>query len=179
MGGKARVNKDLDRRWEEMYRELKKYQKEHGDCQVPQGFKDSPHLARWVNSQRERQRQGTMPEDRKERLDGLGFWWGTSNEDRWNAMFEKLKDFKEVNGHFHVPCSYKTDPPFSKWVTKQKANLRSDDLTLERKEKLMSIGFPGPKPRKNAKRKNDDVDESPSAKRPAIAEQDTLTTASL
>lgn len=73
-------SKELDRRWEEMYRELKAYHCEHGDCSVPQGFEGAPYLARWVNSQRERHRQGTMPKDRKQKLDGLGFWWGTSNE---------------------------------------------------------------------------------------------------
>jgi len=93
-------------------------------------------------------------------------------------MYEKLLDFHEENGHYHVPCSYKSDPPFSKWVTKQKAALRTDDLSIERKEKLQSIGFPGPKPaRKKRKRVKEPEEEEEEVektgkKQAVLAEQD-------
>lgn len=115
-----------------------------------------------------------MPKDRKAKLDSLNFWWGVSNEDRWNMMYEKLLAFHTENGHFHVPSSFKEDTAFSKWVTKQKANLRTDDLTLERKEKLASIGFPGPKP-KFRKRKSileEEEQQQQTKKRPALAKKD-------
>jgi hypothetical protein len=87
-----------------------------------------------------------MPKARKAQLDTLNFWWGISNTDRWNTMYEKLIAFHAEHGHFYVPSSHE-DTTFYKWVTKQKSNLRSDDLPPERKEKLVSIGFPGTKPK--------------------------------
>lgn len=129
---KVRDKGELDKRWVEMFNELQQYHAEHGNCTVPQGYEAQPNLARWVNSQRERQRQGTMPKARKAKLDSLNFWWGVSNQDRWQAMYEKLLEFHAENGHYHVPSGYEKDVAFSKWVTKQKANLRSDDLTLVR-----------------------------------------------
>lgn len=91
----TRNAKEGDRRWNEKYQQLKAYQKEHGDCAVPQGYAKAPNLARWVNAQRERLRQGTITAPRKKKLDSLGFWWGTSNKDRWTTNFEKLRDFQE------------------------------------------------------------------------------------
>jgi len=90
MGGSKHGPKELDRRWDEMFGQLEIFRRENGDCLVPQGWTKAPNLARWVNSQRERQRQGNMPEDRKEKLDGLGFWWGTSNEVREVSSFPVL-----------------------------------------------------------------------------------------
>lgn len=77
---KKRDHPVLDKRWDKMYIQLVAFHRNHGDCVVPQGCPEAPNLARWVNSQRERLRQGTLPLDRKEKLDRLGFWWGTSNE---------------------------------------------------------------------------------------------------
>lgn len=90
-------------------------------------------------------------------------------------MYEKLLLFHQDYGHYHVPCRFKSDPAFSKWVTKQKSALRRDNLSLERKAKLESIGFPGPKPSKRKRaeaRAEVDVasDERPS-KKPAPAKQ--------
>lgn len=108
-----------------------------------------------------------MPKAREAQLESINFWWGVSNTDRWNAMFQKLVAFHAEHGHFHVPSSY-GDNTFKKWVTKQKSTLRSDDLPLERKEKLVSIGFPGKKP-KFRKRKSilEEIEEEGQQKKKA------------
>jgi hypothetical protein len=165
----TRSTGELDRRWNDMYVKLKAYFEEHGDCNVPQGWTESPNLARWVNTQRERARQGNMAIDRKALLDDINFWWGTSNEDRWGSMYAKLIEYHKENGHYHVPCSYPSDKPFAKWVTKQKAALRTDDLTLERKEKLVSIGFPGPRPKRKRRTKEEADEHESAAKKQALA----------
>jgi hypothetical protein len=39
-------------RWDELLTALKEYQTQHGDCRVPQRFKDNRRLAEWVSQQR-------------------------------------------------------------------------------------------------------------------------------
>lgn len=98
-------------------------------------------------------------------------------------MLEKLKEFHKEEGHYHVPSAYPDDPTLSKWCTKQKAALRNDDLSWERKQALEEIGFPGPKPkgvrpyviggrkpkRKRAQEDDDGAADNGDAKKPAVA----------
>lgn len=39
--------------WEARFEQLKQYQVEHGDCNVPQKYTDNPKLGAWVKVQRE------------------------------------------------------------------------------------------------------------------------------
>jgi hypothetical protein len=54
-------------------------------------------LGTWVSAQR--QRRETMVSTRRERLDDLGFVWLADN---WDAMYEKLVQYREEHGTSHV-----------------------------------------------------------------------------
>jgi Helicase associated domain len=58
-----------------MFTALKAYRDKYGDCNVPRDWKENPKLARWVDTQRQLQRQGRLASERKARLDALGFDW--------------------------------------------------------------------------------------------------------
>jgi hypothetical protein len=68
----------LEVAWEEMFAALTAYKKIHGDCNVPQGWKDNPPLANWCASQRTRCTNGKLSPDRINRLEDLGFRFGVS-----------------------------------------------------------------------------------------------------
>lgn len=77
-----------DRKWETMFDCLSQYRKEHGNCIVKSTDKDAS-LYHWVINQRKEFHQKTymankrsMRLDRKERLEALGFDWGTHIERR-------------------------------------------------------------------------------------------------
>ena len=46
--------------WENMFRALEAYRKEHGDCQVPANWKKNVQLGRWVAMQRYRHKIGEL-----------------------------------------------------------------------------------------------------------------------
>ena len=60
--------------------------------------------------------RGTNPrltEDRLRRLEAIGFQWKVKNkmqkfyQKQWINMFDRLKAFKEINGHAMVPKRYR------------------------------------------------------------------------
>ena len=62
-----------DKYWEQKFKELEEYKEEHGDCNVPQRYPDNPPLGRWVNNQRRISGERRLPDNRKTRLEELGF----------------------------------------------------------------------------------------------------------
>jgi hypothetical protein len=72
---KKRYTAKQEKKWDDMYAELRGYHKEHGHCIVK--FRDENHeaLANWVSIQRVYHRQGLMDETRRNRLNELQFTW--------------------------------------------------------------------------------------------------------
>jgi Helicase associated domain len=143
--------KNEDTVWNDMFERLKQYKRKHGDCLVPQRFPEDPSLGCWVNFQRTRFKRGTIREDRKLRLEKLGFAWikddrckwkadrDTSSIDfRWNRMYQELVNFREQTGHCMVPYSHRFLYP---WVGQQRAGFREGWIREDRKTLLENIGF--------------------------------------
>ena len=61
--------------WELCLRELRRYRKEQGHCQVPDRYPPNRALGRWARHLRTARKYGTLPEDKVRRLDTLGFAW--------------------------------------------------------------------------------------------------------
>jgi hypothetical protein len=93
---------------------------------VPVDYEADPSLARWVKTQKQANRFGRVPEERKSILDSLGFDW-TADEDadidpEWDMQFENLKSYQEEYGNcnasdFLIDC-----------VLQMKENYMSDFL---------------------------------------------------
>ena len=62
--------------WNEMFDQLCLYRKQHnGSTSVPRGY---PDLGNWVNTQRRTYKRKTLPTERIERLNSIGFLWEES-----------------------------------------------------------------------------------------------------
>ena len=61
--------------WEEMFKRLVQYKKQHKDCRVPQKWEKDPQLGTWVSTQRTRKKRGTLSPEQMRRLDEIGFEW--------------------------------------------------------------------------------------------------------
>lgn len=67
--------------WETRYKELCEYQKKHGDCLIPIGYKDNVQLSNWVSTQRQEYklmrdgRPSRLTDDRIRLLEKVGFVW--------------------------------------------------------------------------------------------------------
>ena len=97
------------------------FKKKHGHCRVPQHYAtaDNTKLGRWVDTQRRQYRllgqegkRSEMTPARIERLEAIGFDWGTKKEDkgkRWNMHVGLILEFKKLHGNCLIPQRYVTD----------------------------------------------------------------------
>ena len=130
-----------DERWEVLFRKLEEFKKEHGHCNVPERYKKHPKLGVWVNRQRMAKAEDKLIPERERRLEGLGFVWSTSKDERWEEMFRKLEEFKEEHGHCSVPTVYKKHPKLGVWVVHQRVAKAEEKLTPERERRLKGLGL--------------------------------------
>ena len=67
--------------WDEQFAELEGYAEEHGNCLVPQHYERNPKLGYFVKNQRRQYKllkdgkKSSMTEEKKERLEFIGFAW--------------------------------------------------------------------------------------------------------
>ncbi len=64
-----------DLAWNKMFDQLVKYAEANGTTNVHERSGDNGKLARWIHSQRHRQKSGKMSNERYNRLEDIGFCW--------------------------------------------------------------------------------------------------------
>ena len=133
--------------WEDRYSELEDFKRRNGHCNV--STKSGP-LGIWVGTQRTEKRllqegkPSSMTEERKNKLEGLGFQWTLVTKSDWLGRFTELVDFKRRVGHCNVTQS---SGPLGAWVAKQRQQYRlfregkPSQITEERITKLKGLGF--------------------------------------
>jgi hypothetical protein len=90
-----------DNFWQKNFDGLIAYKKEYGDVRVPRLYDKNPKLGEWVTDQRRQWkakcdgRPNSMTEERKAKLDDLGFVWQVRDRSDWNDRYEKLLEFKK------------------------------------------------------------------------------------
>lgn len=139
----------LERQWNDMFKRLEAYRRDHLDCCVPKGFKDDEQLANWVITQRTQKSSGLLPQHRLRKLESIGFKWTKqsavyhrpSYEEKWQEKYNKLVVFYQENGHCLVPHYYEQDPSLGMWVRFQRKLNKDGVLQAHRKELLSNLGF--------------------------------------
>ncbi|WP_180375819.1 helicase associated domain-containing protein, partial [Chlamydia suis] len=126
--------------WEKNFLELKRFQEEHGHCNVPSVYPQNPSLGVWVSNQRADFKKGKLAEDRIARLEELGFVWDVT-EEAWEKNFLELKRFREEHGHCNVPSVYPQNPSLGVWVKHQREYFKSAKLAEDRIARLEELGF--------------------------------------
>jgi hypothetical protein len=124
-----------------MFQALLQYKQAHGDCLVPQRWKESRSLAEWVSSQRSAYHREQLAPDRVRRLEEIGFEWDPVGT-RWEEMFQRLVEFKKENGHTNVPQRSPEYAELATWVRNQRAaKTHKRPIITERGKRLDEIGF--------------------------------------
>lgn len=128
--------------WEEGFRSLECYHQAHGNCRMPQEYCDPLSgygLGQWSSTQRKN--KNTMPPERRQRLDALGFAWDTFAV-QWEEGFRCLERYHQAHGNSQVPQRYR-DPVsgyrLGGWVCRQRKV--QDTLPLEYRQRLDALGF--------------------------------------
>lgn len=118
--------------WNKKYEELKNFKNMHGHCNVLQ----KNNLGVWASVQRMYYKKNQLSSDRIEKLNALGFIWD-SGDFVWNEKYEELHKFKNKFGHCNVPAR---DNLLGVWLGTQKKSYKNNTLSVDRIEKLKSLG---------------------------------------
>ncbi|XGZ09555.1 Helicase associated domain protein [Peribacillus sp. RS7] len=130
----------LEETWNANYISLSEYKKVHGDCNVPARYKENPQLSTWVSDQRKSYKRETLPQEKIEKLEALGFVWGVSNNG-WNEKFKQLKEFHEINGHTMIPGNNPKYKSLSAWAKNQRKKHSENKLSEHQLEQLNQLDF--------------------------------------
>ena len=124
--------------WETSFRYLKRYKEREGHCRIPRGHKENGfRLGGWVLKLRHKLE--TMPIERRQRLDELGFVWDPFESD-WEQGFSYLKMYKDREGHCRVPFKHKEgEYRLGGWVDRQRQYRAA--IPIERRQRLDELGF--------------------------------------
>jgi len=127
-------------KWEAMFADLLAYQAKYGDCNVPAYWPENARLASWVYRQRTSRRLDFLTQDRRERLDKIGFVWARA-EEAWESKYAALVEYQRVHGHCRVSAVSKDYASLSKWVRIMRVYRRRGKLDEERIRRLTQLGF--------------------------------------
>jgi len=131
------IKENIDR-WEKGFAALSKFHAREGhSCPSRYYLEGNFNLGPWVATQRYNKRH--LSDDRKRRLDAVGFVWSCP-ELLWEHGFKLLLKFKRRKGHCRVP-SFHRDENFNLgyWVSTQRRN--RNKMSTKRKARLNQIGF--------------------------------------
>ena len=150
-------------KWDNAYKRLVKYKEEFGDTHVRQSFSDGqkPPLGGWVSTQRQAYKNGSLTQERLDKLKAIGFKLELTEEDisranrddsQWNSAFQRLIKYKEKFGDANVPNHFNDGqiPHLGIWVNVQRREHRiylktnsfyPCSLSPERIDKLNSVSF--------------------------------------
>jgi hypothetical protein len=128
------------KRWEQMFEKLVRFKEIHGHCNVPDRWPRNPQLAKWVDAQRTRRKQGALPLYRYRKLIEIGFIFEV-HETRWSERYAELQAFNKKRGHSNVPDNWRGNLKLAHWVTYQRTSYKQGILSQERIHKLEAIGF--------------------------------------
>lgn len=128
----VKENPTLQMKWEQMYQRLLAYKEKHGNCLVPNRYKEDRSLGQWVSAQRRQFKQLQSGEDspmtleRAALLEEIGFVWATLERGHvpWEVRFEELMAYKHKYGDCLVPIGYKENPQLSSWVSTQRQEMK-------------------------------------------------------
>ncbi|EDY80959.1 Helicase associated domain protein [Verrucomicrobiia bacterium DG1235] len=142
LGSLSTIQKDAySDKWDEMYSKLQDYKEEFENCVVPANWERDPELARWVRTQRQSARNGSLKDERRARLDNINFEWQVlpSNEPppSWNERYEELRIFYQANGHTSVPRTTAKGKSLAMWLSSQRVERKNGRLS-KAQEDLMN-----------------------------------------
>lgn len=139
--------------WDKAYQAACQYKKMNGNLDIPAAYvtADGISLGRWIR----RQKTAKLTEERRKKLDALGFVW--EKEDPWMEKYKLVKDYYNQHGNTKIPADLVVHGVWlRRWLTEQVARLNEKPtgrnktvkkLTAEQIAKLQSVGIvPDAKP---------------------------------
>ena len=131
-------------RWDKATSAAKAYYEENGNLDIPGVYKtdDSFGLGLWLKMQHEYERSGSLPDDRRRKLEEIGMEW--EKKDPWEEKYELLEQYYAEYGHLKMSNRHKYGGVYlAQWLTTQRARLneKGKPLTKEQRQKLRVLGI--------------------------------------
>ena len=119
-------------RWEQNYLEALRYYREHGDLNVPVGYKTDTgfSLGAWIRNLRQtrqgRSRQRPLTAEQIARLDAIGMEWDSRFDSQWAQAYHEAEAYYLTHGSLDMPVAYISPSGFAlgKWIRRQKYALQ-------------------------------------------------------
>lgn len=134
--------------WKARFEELERFVYWHGHCAVPKNYKPNPGLGNWTRMQRfqyenhQRGEPSLLTEERLRMLEKIRFPVGledNSSAEKWDIMFQQVKEYKATHGHFWVQATgYRK---LARWMRNQRHFYACGKLPNDFMGQLNSIGF--------------------------------------
>ena len=131
--------------WSRKYDIAKKYREEYGNLLVPDKFHYSGiNLGNWIYLQRKNYKDGKLADKRKTQLERIGMVWNAlpDYDNMWHESFDNAREFKEEFNTLVVPHGYiYKGRGLGRWISHQRELYKKHKLSLDKVEKLESIGM--------------------------------------
>ncbi|MDD4495654.1 MAG: Helicase associated domain protein, partial [Eubacteriales bacterium] len=137
-----------DTKWEDSFKIAEEYYKEHGDLLVPSTYKTASgyQLGAWISVQREKYRNGKLPEEATAKLNRIGMEWLSPNAREWERHYCSLEKYYKQHGNANLPLSYVEEDGFQLglwlWRVKTgKVKMSSNGENGNQFERLQKLGI--------------------------------------
>ena len=127
--------------WERSFERLREGVEQNGGRILPKIWNSDRQMKTWVSEQRVNKRNGKLPEDRRKRLEAIGFTWEGEKATSWERQFAALEDFRKRFGHCRVPYDWPESPSLFSWVDTQREYCKKGILREDRRKRLERLGF--------------------------------------
>lgn len=128
--------------WDEYYEICRRYYEENGTIStmpIDYTVNDTPIYSWLVKQRREKD---NLSEEQVAKLDALEIVWDPAGE-RWNAFYERVKAYYDVNGDINIPSAYDDGQKSNlfDWLDRQRVSRDKGILLQERIDKLDALGM--------------------------------------
>jgi superfamily II DNA or RNA helicase len=125
-------------RWDDYYEALLNYKQEFGNTSPNQ--KEYPTLYGWIIRVRTGKLKLTKEQRKKLELIDFNFEGNKAKRESWEVSFNKLKEFKNINGHCKVSRGYH-DNSLANFVARNRYLINNNKISIDKLNLLNSIGF--------------------------------------
>lgn len=126
--------------WVEQYKAARDYYVQHKSLSIPSDYRteSGKKLGVWLMHQRQRRRQGKLPDEQIHMLDAIGMVW--EFDDSWEIGFGHAEDYYRQSGDLNIANSYVCEDGYKlgNWISNQRTNYNIAGKQSEGQRKKLS-----------------------------------------